>query len=99
MMRNFTSFARQHCDARNGLRIIDSLRQMKKQYVARHRCGLYTTNDRGDSRSRQGYAARAGALLVHALHDSAKQFYEHYGFQASSVHPMTLMLRLNSAKP
>ena len=39
------------------------------------------------------------ALLVHALHDRAKQFYEHYGFQASSVHPMTLMLRLNSAKP
>ena len=39
------------------------------------------------------------ALLVHALHDRAKQFYEHYGFQASSVHPMTLMLRLNSARP
>ena len=34
------------------------------------------------------------ALLVHALHDSAKQFYEHYGFQASPVQPMTLMLRL-----
>ncbi len=39
------------------------------------------------------------ALLVHALHDRAKQFYEHYGFQASSVHPMTLMLRLSSAQP
>ncbi len=39
------------------------------------------------------------ALLVHALHDRAKQFCEHYGFQASSLHPMTLMLRLNSAKP
>ena len=39
------------------------------------------------------------ALLVHALHDRAKLFYEHYGFQASPVHPMTLMLRLNSAKP
>ncbi len=38
------------------------------------------------------------ALLVHALHDRAKQFYEHYGFQASPQHPMTLMLRLNSAK-
>ena len=38
------------------------------------------------------------ALLVHALHDRAKQFYEHYGFQASSAHPMTLRLRLNSAK-
>lgn len=39
------------------------------------------------------------ALLVHALHDRAKQFYEHYGFQASPVHPMTLMLRLGSVKP
>ena len=39
------------------------------------------------------------ALLVHALNDRARQFYEHYGFQASPVHPMTLMLRLNSAIP
>lgn len=44
------------------------------------------------------------ALLVHALHDQAKQFYEHYGFQASPLHPMTLMLRLtlpqvSSGKP
>ena len=39
------------------------------------------------------------ALLVHALHDRAKQFYEHYGFQASPVHPMTLMLRISSVKP
>ena len=37
------------------------------------------------------------ALLVHALNDSARQFYLHYGFQASALHPMTLMLRLNSA--
>jgi GNAT superfamily N-acetyltransferase len=39
------------------------------------------------------------ALLVHALNDRAKQFYEHYGFRASPVHPMTLMLRLASVKP
>ncbi|MDP2152015.1 MAG: GNAT family N-acetyltransferase [Parvibaculum sp.] len=38
------------------------------------------------------------ALLVHALHEKAKAFYEHYGFQESPMHPMTLMLRLNSAK-
>lgn len=38
------------------------------------------------------------ALLVHALHDHAKAFYEHYGFQASPLHPMTLMLRLNSVR-
>ncbi len=34
------------------------------------------------------------ALLVHALHDRAKQFYEYYGFQVSPANPMTLMLRL-----
>lgn len=34
------------------------------------------------------------ALLVHAIHERAKQFYEHYGFQESPQHPMTLMLRL-----
>lgn len=39
------------------------------------------------------------ALLVHALHDRAKGFYEHYGFQSSPLHPMTLMLRLNTGKP
>lgn len=36
------------------------------------------------------------ALLVHALHARARQFYEHFGFQASPIHPMTLMLRLSS---
>ena len=38
------------------------------------------------------------ALLAHALHDRAKQFYEYYGFQVSPAHPMTLMLRLNPGK-
>lgn len=38
------------------------------------------------------------ALLVHALHDRAKKFYQHYGFQESPLHPMTLMLRLNTVK-
>lgn len=37
------------------------------------------------------------ALLVHALHERAKTFYEHYGFQVSPLHPLTLMLRLNQA--
>ena len=36
------------------------------------------------------------ALLVHALHDRAKQFYLYFGFQASPVHPLTLMLPLKS---
>ncbi|MCE9551605.1 MAG: GNAT family N-acetyltransferase [Betaproteobacteria bacterium] len=35
------------------------------------------------------------ALLVHALHDRAKEFYEHHGFKSSPLHPMSLMLRLN----
>jgi GNAT superfamily N-acetyltransferase len=34
------------------------------------------------------------ALLVHALHERAKQFYERYGFQSSPTHPLTFMLRL-----
>ncbi|MEZ5515504.1 MAG: GNAT family N-acetyltransferase [Steroidobacteraceae bacterium] len=34
------------------------------------------------------------ALLVHALHEPAKQFYVHYGFQPSPTHPLTLMIRL-----
>ena len=45
-----------------------------------------------------GISQSAGvrALLVHALHDRAKQFYEHYGFQESPQQPMTLMLRLGA---
>jgi len=35
------------------------------------------------------------ALLVHALDERAKSFYEHYGFQVSPVDPLVLMLRLN----
>jgi GNAT superfamily N-acetyltransferase len=35
------------------------------------------------------------ALLVHAFHDQARQFYEYYGFKAAPSHPMTLMLRIN----
>jgi len=38
------------------------------------------------------------ALLVHALHNHSKEFYEHYGFQSSPLHPLTLMLRLNIGK-
>lgn len=39
------------------------------------------------------------ALLVQALHDRARQFYAHYGFQSSPLHPLTLMLRLSTVKP
>ena len=34
------------------------------------------------------------ALLVHALHEKAKAFYRHYGFEESPADPTTLMLRL-----
>lgn len=36
------------------------------------------------------------AMLVHALHERARQFYEYYGFKVSAIHPMTLMLRISS---
>jgi GNAT superfamily N-acetyltransferase len=37
------------------------------------------------------------ALLVHALHQRAKQFYARYGFLPSPTHPLTLMLQLPAA--
>ena len=37
------------------------------------------------------------ALLVHALNDKARQFYEHYGFKAAPAHPMTLMLSIRKS--
>lgn len=37
------------------------------------------------------------ALLVHALHERAGAFYTHYGFAASPIDPLTLMLRLPPA--
>lgn len=39
------------------------------------------------------------ALLVHALNDRARQFYEHYGFKVSPAHPRTLMLQLAQLSP
>lgn len=37
----------------------------------------------------------ARALLVHALSDSAKQFYEHFGFRISPINERTLMILLS----
>ena len=34
------------------------------------------------------------ALLVHAIDEAARGFYAHYGFAASPIDPMTLMLGL-----
>lgn len=35
------------------------------------------------------------ALLVHALNDPARKFYEYFGFNAAPSHPMTLMMRIH----
>jgi GNAT superfamily N-acetyltransferase len=42
--------------------------------------------------------ASVRALLVHALNEKALQFCEHYGFQSSPLHLLTLMLRLSGMK-
>lgn len=49
----------------------------------------------------QAVAERAGirALVVHALHEPARDFYAHHGFQPSPMHPLTLMLRLAGRPP
>lgn len=45
-------------------------------------------------------AEQAGirALLVHALSDKARSFYQHCGFHESPTNDMTLMIRLDEAR-
>jgi GNAT superfamily N-acetyltransferase len=38
------------------------------------------------------------ALLVHAISDEAKAFYEHWGFRAAATDPMTLMITIDEAQ-
>ena len=38
------------------------------------------------------------ALLVHAISDDAKAFYEKHGFRPSPIDPMTLMITLEEAR-
>jgi len=38
------------------------------------------------------------ALLVHAISDEAKTFYEYRGFHASPIDPMTLMITIEEAQ-
>lgn len=38
------------------------------------------------------------AILVHAISEDAKRFYERHGFTASPVDPMTLMIAIRDAK-
>jgi len=37
------------------------------------------------------------AILVHAINESAKQFYENLGFVASPANPMTLKISVRAA--
>jgi predicted N-acetyltransferase YhbS len=38
------------------------------------------------------------AVLVHAISEKAKQFYEKCGFTASPIEPMTLMVTVSDAR-
>jgi GNAT superfamily N-acetyltransferase len=38
------------------------------------------------------------ALLVHAISDDAKRFYQYFGFQPSEIESMTLMARLSDLR-
>ncbi len=46
-------------------------------------------------------AAKIGgirAILVHAISEEAKRFYQHYGFAASPIDPLTLMVTVADAE-
>jgi GNAT superfamily N-acetyltransferase len=46
------------------------------------------------------HAAKIGgirAILVHAISEEAKRFYQHYGFAVSPVDPLTLMITVAEA--
>jgi GNAT superfamily N-acetyltransferase len=38
------------------------------------------------------------ALLVHAISEEAKTFYEHQGFRPSAIEPMTVMITIEEAR-
>jgi hypothetical protein len=37
-------------------------------------------------------------ILVHAMSEGAKTFYERFGFRASPIEPMTLMMTVQEAQ-
>ena len=51
-------------------------------------------------RSRLGAAETIGvrAILVHAISDQARAFYEHWGLRTSPIEPMTLMITVDEAR-
>jgi len=46
----------------------------------------------------QGFFTRIRAILRHAISESAKRFYEKWGFISSPVDPMTLMITVAEAR-
>ena len=44
------------------------------------------------------YTSGIRAILLHAISDEAKRFYERYGFQSSPLDPMTLMITVADAR-
>jgi hypothetical protein len=38
------------------------------------------------------------AMVVHAISEGAKRFYEKHGFRASPIEPMTLMITVDEAR-
>jgi GNAT superfamily N-acetyltransferase len=38
------------------------------------------------------------AILVHALHDGARSFYQHFGFEPSPTDPLHLLLLVKEAR-
>ena len=62
-----------------------------------HQFGGALLRDAVERTAAVAHNAGVRALLVHALHERAKAFYEHYGFQASPLDPLTLMLRMSPA--
>lgn len=45
-----------------------------------------------------GGAIGVRALLMHAISEEAKRFYERFGFRASPMEPMTLMVTVEEVR-
>jgi GNAT superfamily N-acetyltransferase len=61
-----------------------------------HKLGAAMLKDAVQRTLAVSQTAGVRALLVHALNESSRQFYMHYGFESSPVNPMTMMLLLHA---
>lgn len=64
-----------------------------------HKLGAAMLKDAVQRTLAVSQTAGVRALLVHALNESSRQFYMHYGFESSPVNPMTMMLLLYARNP